>query len=72
MDIQIHKDLHAEVPPPPKPSARLIYGALGALAQLDPQNPMDVTLGLSEHFLGVDSNLAHRIGHNLLQQATYL
>jgi len=72
MDVQIHKDLHAEVPPPPKPSPRLIYGAIGVLSTLDTFEPVNTVLTLSEHFLELDSNLAHRIGHNLLHQAGYI
>ena len=72
MELQVHRDLHAEVPPPPKPSARLIYGAIGALSTLDTFEPVNTVLTLSEHFLSIDNNLAHRIGHNLLMQAGYI
>lgn len=71
----IHRDLHAELRPPPKPSPEMAMGAILLLDELrDAQqtDPVNVHLALSEHFLEQDSTLAGRIGHHLLMQAGFV
>ena len=69
-----HKELHAEIPPPPKPNAELICGMLLVLNQLEPvKHPeIDATLALSEFCLELDNRVAQRLGHHFLAQAVYL
>lgn len=71
----IHRELHANLPPPPRPDSRLILGALGMLDGLSSStlsNPPETVLALSEHFLLQDNDLAKRLGHHLLKQAGYI
>ena len=71
----VHKDLHAECLPPPKPTREIILGTLAMLDDLKPQilhQPTEVTLAMAEFMLGREENIAHRIGHNLLQQHIYI
>ena len=72
--VDVHKDLHADLPPPPKPNAELICGMLLVLNELEPvpRPEIDATLALSEFCLERDDRTAKRIGHHLLAQAVYL
>jgi len=70
----VHKELHAELLPPPKPNAELICGMLLVLNELEPtpRPEIDATLALSEYCLERDDRVAQRIGHHLLAQAVFL
>lgn len=71
----VHRKLHIEVPPPPKPNSRLILGALAMLDELPNSTlakPPETVLALSEHFLDQDDRLAQRLGHHLLNQSAYI
>ena len=73
--VDVHKELHAELPPPPKPSPELAMGAIVLLDEMRNEghtDPIDVHMALSEHFLGQDSNLSQRIGHHILHQAVFV
>lgn len=73
--IPPHNSLHANVPPPPKPSPELAINAITLLDNLRGRgmtNPVDVHLAMAEHFLGQDNHLAQRIGHNLIKQTGYI
>lgn len=75
MLVDIHKELHAEVNAPPKPSPELAVGALCLLNELHEDGEYDSVnahLALSEYFLSRDSNQAQRIGHNILRQTAYI
>lgn len=75
MYISAHKELHAEMHPPPKPSPELAMGAIVLLDEMRNAGftePVDVHLALAEDFLGKDNILAKRIGHHMLHQAGFL
>ena len=75
MYVGVHKELHANVQPPPKPNQRLILGALACLDDLPGStlaHPPQAVLALTEHFLEQDDRLAQRLGHSLLEQASYI
>lgn len=72
---QVHRDLHADMPPPPRPNSAQILGALGMLDRLSSQTlsrPPETVLALSEHFLLQDDSTAQRIGHHLLRQSAWI
>lgn len=70
----VHKDLHAELCPPPKPTPELICGMLLVLNELEtvPRPQVDATLALSEFCLERDDRTAQRLGHHLLNQVGFL
>lgn len=71
----VHKELHAEVLPPPKPKSFLIMGALEFLESVPIttlDNPPELCTALSEHFLGQDGKMAQKIGENLVAQQVYI
>lgn len=75
MLVDIHRELHAEVQAPPKPSHELAVGALYLLNDLYEDSQYDSVnahLALSEYFLGKDNSRAQRIGHNILRQTVYI
>jgi len=75
MDVGVHKELHANVPPPPRPSPDIAIGAVCLLDELkesDTKDPVLVHMTLAEHLLTQDNKLAHRIGRNILLQTGYI
>lgn len=71
----VHRELHAELQPPPRPNSNLILGALSLLDDLPSRtlrNPAETVLALSEHFLEQDNNLSQRLGHHLLKQSAFI
>lgn len=75
MYLQPHRELHANVQPPPKPNQRLLLATAELLDNLPNStlaNPPQVVLAVAEDMLGRDDKLAQRIGHNLLEQSGYI
>lgn len=75
MFIPVHKELHANLNAPPKPSPELTIGALSVLRELRDEGftePVGVHMALAEYMLGQDTNLGKRIGHHILHQAGYV
>ncbi len=72
---QVHRELHADLPPPPRPNSAQILGALGMLDTLSSKtlsSPPETVLALSEHFLVQDNETAHKLGYHLLKQAGFI
>ena len=74
MCVDVHKDLHANIPPPPKPSPDLAVGALCLLNDMKEEGTDQVSahIELSEYFLSGNTHTARRIGDNLLRQTVYI
>lgn len=71
----VHNELHAQLLPPPKPSSRMIMGALEFLETLPAttlDTPPELCTALSEHFLAIDTKVAQRIGQNLVEQQVFI
>ncbi len=72
IDNDWHKELHASLKQPHKPTPDLMAGALVRLAQTDLITPLDGLYVVSEYMLERDTKLSVRIGEHLLEQAAYL
>lgn len=73
--VPAHRELHAQLPPPPKPNPEMAIGAVILLDELKNDgdtNPVDAHLALSEYFLQMDSALGGRIGHHILKQTGFI
>lgn len=67
-----HKELHANMGQPRKPTPELMIGALSILSQADLIDPLDGLYAVSEFMLERDTRLSVRIGEHLLEQAVFL
>lgn len=75
MVVPVHNELHARMPPPPKPSTEQIVGALCFLGELPDTTlsyPPETVEQLAGHFMEQQNNLAKRFGKHLLGQLKYL
>ena len=72
--IEVHRELHAHVPPPPKPNHHQIAGLLDHMDEADP-TPMHTAIEYFEELAtrnGIMSIDAAAIADNLHQQGEYL
>jgi hypothetical protein len=67
-----HRDLHANIPPPPKPNRELMAGAIVRLSTTDLILPLDGLFAVTEYMFERDTRLSCKIGEHLLKQAGYL
>lgn len=67
-----HKELHANIPPPPKPTVELMSGALIRLSETDLILPLDGLFAVSGYMFERDTRLSVKIGEHLIRQAGYL
>jgi len=75
MYVGTHRELHANLAPPPKPNSRIILGSLAMLNELSFKtlsDPRQTVLALTEHMLEKDDRSAQRIGHHLLKQLAFI
>ena len=75
IQIEVHKELHADIPPPPKPSGRLILGALAMLDELPTRilaDPPQAIGYLHDHWSRMHDQRANRIAENIGQQLVYI
>lgn len=67
--VPIHKDLHAEVPAPQKPEARVMRETIEFSAQIRHENPYDQFLKLATF---LEDRVPDRIIENLQSQAPFI
>lgn len=75
MEVGIHKELHANIEPPVKPTARVVDASLCYLDSLPDRvlnNPLRAVEALSEFLYSRTDRVAERIGENLAKQLIYL
>lgn len=79
MPIELHKDLHANVPPPPKPLRWMMHQCIEVLDATAPTEHAWGVLAAQEYFYDLadsyrtgEADIAHRIANNLSQQLGYI
>jgi len=75
MWITVHDDLHANIPPPPKPNARVVAQALhylGELPDVVTNDPVRCIGELADFLYSRSDRVAERIGENLTKQLVYI
>lgn len=75
MYVQVHKELHANVPPPPKPNQRLLLMTAKFLDDLPDStlaNQPQAIRELAQAHLELDDKLAQRIGANMIDQLHFI
>lgn len=70
MSVPEHKELHAHVAPPPKPSHDLIYGILDNLE--DYGHPLEGVFATVDYLQELDTRESVRIANNLNRQLGHL
>lgn len=73
MDIQVHKELHEALPPPPKLSKQQMLGALSILSTLDyKENQMNTIDNIAWRFSTDGDDVGRKYGKHLFKQLEYL
>lgn len=75
MEVSLHKQLHAELLPPPRQTPDLALGAISLLNELRDDGyhtPVNVHLALAEYYFDRRDKLATRIGVNIMRQTGYI
>lgn len=67
-----HRELHANIAPPPKPTQDLMAGALARLYQTELLLPLDGAFAVAEYMFERDTKLSNKIGEHLLSQIAFL
>ena len=75
MDVGIHRELHAEIAPPPKMSGKLIVQSLFYLDTLSDvvlNDPLRTVGELADFMYNRADRLGERVGQHLMRQLVYL